>query len=61
MTPIQIFAAIALALVAIHFVTSLLGRKIPLFSVVTLGILLVFVSFELSKLYGAVLSRFAIQ
>ncbi len=61
MTPIQIFAAIALALVAIQFLTSLLGKKIPVLSTATLGILLAFVVFEVWKLYGAVLERFAIQ
>ncbi|MEL7084654.1 MAG: hypothetical protein AAGM36_09175 [Cyanobacteria bacterium J06597_1] len=61
MTPIQIFAAIALALVALQFVTSLMGKKIPILSTATLGILLAFVAFEIWKLYGAVLARFAIQ
>ena len=61
MTPIQIFAAIALALVAIQFLTSLIGQKIPIRSTATLGILLAFVAFEVWKLYGAVLERFAIQ
>ena len=61
MTPIQIFAAIALALVALQFVTSLMGKKIPILSTATLGILLAFVAFEIWKLYGAVLERFAIQ
>ncbi len=61
MTPIQMFAAIALALVALQFVTSLMGKKIPILSTATLGILLAFVAFEIWKLYGAVLARFAIQ
>ncbi|MEO0354665.1 MAG: hypothetical protein AAF268_07580 [Cyanobacteria bacterium P01_A01_bin.3] len=61
MTPIQIFAAIALALVALQFVTSLMGKKIPILGTATLGILLAFVAFEIWKLYGAVLARFAIQ
>ncbi|MGK7910254.1 MAG: hypothetical protein AB4050_02055 [Synechococcus sp.] len=61
MTPIQWFAAIALALVALQFATSLLGKKLPVLSTATLGILLAFVAFEVWKLYGAVLERFAIQ
>ncbi|MGK7909611.1 MAG: hypothetical protein AB4040_20590 [Synechococcus sp.] len=61
MTPIQIFAAIALVLVAIQFITSLFNLKIPILSIATLGILLAFVGFELWKLYEAFLARFAIQ
>ncbi|MEM9566706.1 MAG: hypothetical protein AAF974_00220 [Cyanobacteria bacterium P01_E01_bin.34] len=61
MTPIQIVAVIALALVAIQYVTSLMGKKIPILSIATLGMLLAFVAFEIWKLYGAVLARFAIQ
>ncbi|WP_017328241.1 hypothetical protein [Synechococcus sp. PCC 7336] len=59
MAPLQIFALVAIAILAVKLVTSLLDRDIAIVSLATSGVLLAFIGFELWKLGGALLERFA--